>query len=1227
MTDTQRVRDLFEIPEHIRKGDFVLKLAEGIDDPAATAKSYVVTPGLADAFDRALSLVGSALRDGNSHASYLHGSFGSGKSHFMALLSLLLSGNEEAWRLPALHPLRAKHSFVGTTKLLELHFHMVGQESIEGAVFSEYLKMVREEFPNKPIPPLFADEDLFDNARELLDEVGEEAFFEPLNKGAAADAGWGEIGGAWDRARFDESTQSSDPAVRAELFSELCKTRFKGWAQNNRGYVDFDSGLAIIANHAADLGYDGIVLFLDELILWLAGRAADAAWMHVETQKMVKLVEAGNMHRKIPLVSFIARQRNLAEMVGEDYAGVENVRLHESLKHWEGRYDTIVLEDNNLPAIVEQRILKTKDDAAKQALEQAFEKMRKGAKSSWSALLSKSDADSFRKLYPFSPALVDALVALSNSLQRQRTAIKLLMEILVDHIGDLKLGEVVRVGDLFDVMAGGQESADGVMRSRFEAAKQIYRYQFLDLIRNSNETNSEERCQRLRADHRLSLGCAGCPEKSCRTDNRLVKTLIIAALVPEVPALKDLTASKLVQLNHGTITVPVPGTEANIVAGKLRNWASAIGQLQLGGEADPTVRLRLEGVDVGPILDKSRHVDSQGARQRVIRDLLFDSLGLQKVLDKGKDHSVDWRNTKRSGHIYFGNVRSMPPAMLNCADTHDWRLVVDYPFDDGNFGPNDDVEVIERYMESGSGSWTLVWLPSFFSEASNKILGELVILEHILESRESAQRSVSDLSVENQTRAISDLENLRSMKKQKLRNVLAEAYGLAQSKGGDLDSSRYLDQHLWILKPGAKAIWPAVPSMEFAVDAYIDALLAARWPRHPNFSHKLTGKRIEYLLSKFGELIDGNEKRISEDRSVVDEMRGTLGELGLVRTTEGMVHLVEDRVLQTLENRRNQKAVDKPTVGEVRTWIDETGQMGLLPEVESMVVRAYARHAARTFVLYDRPVTPELGKALDDAVMLEKPELPPAAAWAKAIDMAGFAFGVSAGRALHADNLKRFEAELAVVLSQRIAPAAKLPGLLEEWASLLGVDSGADRLRSARSGDGLCASLSGQSAVAQVQALASFVPETSGRAMGTSLERADSVNAQLGNKLVMGVFQQLKGRAGDGASAGILERAAEALRQDEVNVALADRLRRLAVEGQERLAELSKVHVEPEPPKPPPPGNKTVADLHMNTSGNDAVRGELDRLVSTLQALLASGDELTHIQGSLCVRAKDKPKK
>jgi hypothetical protein len=125
MADATKVHDLFDLPTQVDPGDFVLKLTEGLQHPDQTAGDYVVTEALADAFDQSLALVDSALRDGRSKATYLHGSFGSGKSHFMAMLSLLLSGHESAWRNPALHALRQKFDFVGKKKLCQLSFHMI----------------------------------------------------------------------------------------------------------------------------------------------------------------------------------------------------------------------------------------------------------------------------------------------------------------------------------------------------------------------------------------------------------------------------------------------------------------------------------------------------------------------------------------------------------------------------------------------------------------------------------------------------------------------------------------------------------------------------------------------------------------------------------------------------------------------------------------------------------------------------------------------------------------------------------------------------------------------------------------------------------------------------------------------------------------------------------------------------------------------------------------------
>ncbi|MBO6936777.1 MAG: hypothetical protein JJ863_17540 [Deltaproteobacteria bacterium] len=1202
------VKPLFNLPKSIHKIDFVERLTTAIGQPKQTAATYVVTPPIHDAFEKALKLVDAGLKQNRSQATFLHGSFGSGKSHFMALLSLMLEANEDVWGIPELHPLRAKFDWVGEKRLLKLHFHMIGKASIEQAIFLRYIEHVREHHPDATVPGLFADEQLFADARQMLDELGDDAFFAPMNEaeGAVSDQQneWGEFAeSGWNRERFEASAESSEPKKREELFSALVKTRFRAYAETQRQFLDLDSGLGIVGRHAKELGYDGIVLFLDELILWLASRASNVEWFHNEAQKMVKLVEAQESHRDIPFISFIARQRDLAEMVGEDYMGLENKLVRDSLTWSEGRYETIELPDNSLPAIAEKRVLKPADEMAKETLDQAFDRMRRGAADpAWKTMLGKLDAADFRRLYPFSPALVEALIALSNSLQRERTAIRLLTEILVEHIEDLSLGGVVGVGDLYDVLAGGDDTADGVMKSRFESAKQMYTYRFLPVLQEQHGTNTPEKCQRLRPDHPARLGCSNCTQTACRTDNRMVKTLIIAALVPEVTPLKDMTAAKLVQLNHGSLRVPIPGTEANLVAQKLRTWASQIGQLHVGSQADPTVRLQLEGVELGPILEQASHVDGPGARQRVLRDLLFEAMGVESIADWGKDHKYkDWRGTDRLGHIRFGNVRKMGPEALRCPEGHDWRLIVDYPFDEPGFGPHHDEEVLEAFKEETGGTWTLVWLPSFFSHSINQMLGELVILDHILETPGTTKGYVSHLSVENQVRAQNDLANLRTQKQSRILQALGQAYGLTQVKEGDLDTALSVDDHLIVLKPGAKVQTSLAANLATALDNYIPELLAARYPRHPRFTKKLTTARQKNLIARFGEIIDSDDKRIAADKSLGDEMRGTLGELGLVRVTETAVHLVQDQMLQELEKKRQQKSAERPEVGELRRWIDENGRMGLQPEALDLVVRCYARWSARTFVSGDQAYTPVAGKPIPDYIVLEKPDLPTHQGWLAAKQLAGTAFGLpNIGNALHADNLKRFESELAKTLKEKVGDCTKLPGLLKQRLGQLDLDTDVARVTTASSADSLCAGLQGKNGKAQVEFLAAFEPETSARAVGASIGSVSQVVALLDDALVFGAFDQLEGRQAEleGATE-LLEKVASVLRQDELNQAAAERLRGLAEEATRIL-------------NPPPPAGRVVYEGSLHRQGKAEVIDHLESaLAKVREALDGEGHEVT----------------
>ena len=138
------IKDLLDLPEQVNRGDFVLRLTEGVARPEATVDSYVVTPQLEKCFDAALALIKSAVEGRSSKAAYLHGSFGSGKSHFMAVLHLILQGNLRARSIPELAGVVAKHNgWMEGKKFLLVPFHLENKGVVRHAETFFFILVVR----------------------------------------------------------------------------------------------------------------------------------------------------------------------------------------------------------------------------------------------------------------------------------------------------------------------------------------------------------------------------------------------------------------------------------------------------------------------------------------------------------------------------------------------------------------------------------------------------------------------------------------------------------------------------------------------------------------------------------------------------------------------------------------------------------------------------------------------------------------------------------------------------------------------------------------------------------------------------------------------------------------------------------------------------------------------------------------------------------------------------
>ena len=1156
------LRDLIDIPERVHRDDFVLRLADGVARPAETLRTYVVTPQLAGAFDRALHLIRAAVESGSSKAAYLHGSFGSGKSHFMAVLHLLLQQHAEARAAEGLEGVVTRHGdWLAGRRFLLAPYHMIGKPSLDAAVLGGYAARVAELHPDAPTPGVYRSAGLFDDARRLRAKIGDEAFFSQLNEApagaAGAAAGWGDLSARWDAASFEAALGAPAGAEeRSRLVAALVDSIFSGYRKVARGsgedFVPLDEGLAVIARHARDLGYDALVLFLDELILWLATHAADLEFLNQEGSKVSKLVEAETAGRAIPIVSFVARQRDLRELVGEQVTGALKLGFADVLQWWEARFERIPLEDRNLPEIAARRLLRPRSEAARRQIDDAYAQTGKVRREVFETLLTpRADSDAFRKVYPFSPALVETLVAVSSLLQRERTALKVMLQILVDGRNTLDLGEIVPVGDLFDTLAEGDEPFTESARHHFENARSLYRRKLLPLIEGRHGISKAEAAARPKDDRTA---------RAFRADDRLAKTLLLSALAPDVDTLKNLTAARLAALNHGSIRTPIEGREGQEVLRRCRAWAAEVGEIRIGDDpANPVIAVQLSAVDTESILaDAGRH-DNAGNRRRLVREILFAELGIEDRDELVLYHEATWRGTKRRFEVIFANVRELPDESLSTRGD-ERKVVVDFPFDEPGHTPNDDRARLDNFRgrEARARARTLVWLPSFLSAPAQRDLGALVRIDHVL-AGDRLRDFAAHLSPVDQASARELLRNQQSQLRQRLIHCLEGASGVETPDPGSVDESLDPTEHFQSLDPAFEPRPPARANLREALGNLFDQMCASQYPAHPDFGAPVGTAALRRVHDQVSRAVEEPEGRVAVDKPLRPSMTHLAVPLRLGEM--GETHFMIGRHWFSRFER-----LDKPlTVGRLREAMDQPRRMGLPMPAANLVVLVYADQANLAFQRHGGPWPAKLDDLPDD-VELREEALPSAGAWTTAVERAERVFGLAVSRLRNASNVSDLAERLGETATKRSAACDALVERLAALCADFAIDEEtAKRLRTARASRTLVQSLTALRGRARIEKLAEMEPATSLEAMGTSIARAEDVADVLARThwQLFAPFSRLADdRAGDAQR--LLRELTETLAADEYAVALGPRLSDLVSRAANLLAR------PPAPPLTPP---------------------------------------------------------
>lgn len=1105
------LKDVFDIPEVTGAEDYVLRLTDATGSGAEDAISaYVVTPAIATAFDQALDLIEDATTTGLNRAAFLAGSFGAGKSHFMAVLHALLRHDPHARALSELQPVIAAHDTELSGKtFLPLSFHFLDGRSMEQVLFDGYVRQIRALHPDAPLPAVYQADPLFADAERMRHTVGDQQFLSLLG-GEGEDDFTALLGSAgWSLEEYHRARAAApgDPE-RQRLVTALTSGDgiYSNYSRLSE-HVSLDEGLQAISAHAKSLGYDAVVMFLDELVLWLAFEMQNAGGFGREAQKLTKLVEGNYGHLPIPLVSIVARQMDLQQWFADSgSSGAQQKALDSAFRHQSGRFRTIELGDDNLAHVAAKRLLTPKDDAARAAIEAAFSELDRRPEV-WDVLLDGANTDEnhrgaseeqFRLTYPFSPALVSTLRSLSGVMQRDRTALKVMQQMLVDRRDTMTIDDVIPVGDAYPYIVSGNDRSvlDPRRAALFRQADELLEEKLRPILLSNNGL----------ARHDLDAGSDDLL-RSYRNDERLAHTLLLSAVAPNVPALSALTAQRLSSLNHGSIVSPLPGGEARAVSSKLSAWGQKIGEIRRGGnDLNPVFTIHLSDVDYEMIVENAKGEDNAGRRRELLQRLVLEAAGITDS-DNNTDgvirHSVIWRGSQRTVDLLFANVRDpqqLPDDRFHAA-VGTWRIIIDLPFDERGHDRSEDIRRFEQLVAHNLETSTMLWLPRFFSERKLHDLGRLVILDYLLTGHgDRWTNHANHLSEADQSQARVILESQRNALRDGIRSAMLQAYGAATVEPGTLADTD-TDEVLLSL---SRQHQPAVPG-ERTLSGVLEAAIAHAWndtyPKHPAFlpaDRPVTVKELTAVVEHMMRAIGDPEHRVPLEGDVAGVRRIT-DPLQVGRTSE--THFLFgseyfdtwERAITTGLSRRGIDPTGAVTVADLQEVLRETPLgSGLTDPVLDLVVIGWAILHQRAWMRYSGAITQPAPGAVFADMELHPQDMPKDAEWNTARDRAGAIFGIEAPKYLTAANVTTLaRAVHEAAMAHRESSRALVPALTEASAQRdIRVSA---RLQAAQDSATLVNALCALAGLPLLQRLASASFDATDQEIGRSMKSAAAV--------------------------------------------------------------------------------------------------------------------------------------
>ncbi|HEY64521.1 MAG TPA: hypothetical protein G4O02_08100 [Caldilineae bacterium] len=601
-----RIRDVIAIPP--TKPPLVVKVGEINDEErkAFHAREYVITDTVAEGLRRVVTSVAESADKGfPGQGIWVSGSFGTGKSHFLSFVGMLLRGEPAAWarEIPGLS--------ADTRAILEKRpVFVVPCNSLDRPDdfrLGLYEAVTRElERQNLPLVELTHFDCVIDWFESLAADTP--ALWQTLfNRSLVV------------TSQQEYEAQKATPQGREVLAREIA-THIAPPAEVTRSSfaVEMAEGIRRITQHLKNHGFAAVTFLIDELTLFLIN-AKDRTRPMVELKALLEAEGAD-----LPVWALVVRHAPLEDVVrdvGKDI--LDNIK-----GRFAGR--DVDIQDVDLYEVLGQRVLKPVD-SQKQALDQAVQASlaqipREQLDVLYDLYGQKRFEQAVRALYPFHPAIVDTLVSVTHLLSRERTAISVMYDMLFD-LADEPLGTLIPYHRAFHYLI--EQASEGELKDQpaLQAAKVIMRDKVIPLLEDHFLGRADRIAKGQAVAQSIILGQL--TDKGTRLRGRMTPAVIAALNTAILNAKVVILARKQLEETIDLLCDRLLGTFK-------REGEAVVVELTLG--LDPMEELRKVTQDV-----------TEWRRQAVL-DLLNNLFGTDRMQGRRK-LNIKWRGTSRSGTV------------------------------------------------------------------------------------------------------------------------------------------------------------------------------------------------------------------------------------------------------------------------------------------------------------------------------------------------------------------------------------------------------------------------------------------------------------------------------------------------------------------------------------------------------------------------------------------------